>query len=210
MFPSLGFSNPRFMSFELEMLTRNLCKRTTISPEELSIISSKFQRQEVAKNQFLLKGGRTCKAIYYVYRGCCKSYIFDSLGKKRVIMFAFADWWITDIDSFTNGHQSKINIQSTVGSILYKLTKENFNELISGFPSFETAFRNMMQFSYIREQRRSLELITDDAPTRYLNLTNRYPNIEQDASQKDIASYLGITPEFLSALKKKLLKEGRS
>lgn len=125
-------------------------------------------------------------------------------------MFAFADWWITDIDSFTNNHTSKINIQSSADAIIYKLTKENFHYLVSNFTSFETAFRNMMQYSYIREQRRSLELITDDAPTRYLNLTSRYPNIEQDASQKDIASYLGITPEFLSALKKKLLTEGRS
>ncbi len=198
------------MSSELEMLTRNLCKRATISQEELNNITSKFERQEIDKNQFLLKGDRSCNAIYYVYRGCCKSYIFDQSGKERVIMFAFADWWITDIDSFTNNHTSKINIQSTAEAIIYKLTKENFNHLISNFPSFETAFRNMMQYSYIREQRRSLELITDDAPTRYLNLTGRYPNIEQDASQKDIASYLGITPEFLSTLKKKLLTEERS
>lgn len=64
----------------------------------------------------------------------------------------------------------------------------------------------MMQYSYIREQRRSLELITEDASTRYVNLINRYPGIEQDASQKDIASYLGITPEFLSSLKMRMRK----
>jgi len=198
------------MLIEQEALANNLSKRTTFTGQELGAICAKFSRETIRKNESLLSGNRTCTAIYYVYRGCCKSYIFDLTGKQRVIMFAFADWWITDIDSFTSNHTSKINIQSTTNSIVYKLTKESFNGLIISFPASETAFRNMMQYSYIREQRRSLELISDDAPAHYLNLTNRYPNIEQDASQKDIASYLGITPEFLSGLKKKLLKEGRS
>lgn len=198
------------MPEELEALAKNLSKRTAFNPEELRSITAKFKRRELTKKDFLLRGDRTCNAIYYVYRGCCKSYVFNQDQKERVIMFAFNDWWITDIDSFTNGTISKINLQASIDSVVYELPKTDFDELITTFVGFESAFRKMMQYSYIREQQRSLELITSDSSTRYRKLINRYPNIEQDASQKDIASYLGITPEFLSALKKKRLKDGRS
>lgn len=198
------------MSAEINALAQNLSKRTTFCPDELKRITARFKRREVAKKEFLLRGDRTCDAIYYVYRGCCKSYVLNPAGKQRVIMFAFTDWWITDIDSFTNATVSKINIQASADSIVYELVKTDFDELITSSTGFESAFRNMMQYSYIREQRRSLELITADSTTRYHKLISRYPNIEQDASQKDIASYLGITPEFLSALKRKMLEDERS
>lgn len=195
------------MSVELKALAENLSKRTTFSPEELKSVTAKFKRREVAKKEFLLQGDRTCNALYYIFQGCCKSYILNQDQKARVIMFAFTDWWITDIDSFTNGTTSSISIQASANSIVYELSKYDFDELMTVSTKFESAFRKMMQYSYIREQRRSLELITDDAQARYINLTNRYPNIEQDASQKDIASYLGITPEFLSVMKKRLLED---
>lgn len=198
------------MTKERAALANNLSKRTTFSQEELRGITAKFNRREVVKKELLLRGDRACDAIYYVCQGSCKSFILDQAGKERVIMFAFTDWWITDIDSFTNGITSEINIQASTDSIIYELTKADFDGLIAISSGFESAFRNMMQYSYIREQRRSLELITDNAYTRYVNLINRYPDIEQDVSQKDIASYLGISPEFLSSLKRKRLKNEKS
>lgn len=118
-------------------------------------------------------------------------------------MFAFPDWWITDIGSFTKGGQSQVYLQAISDSVLFRLSKENFDALIENYPSFESSFRYMMQYAYIREQRRSLELIKDSAAVRYNHLLLRHPTIEEHVTQKDISSYLGVTPEFFSTLRRK-------
>ena len=185
----------------IHQLAQNLQKRVAFAPKDLKEILVKFQPLEARKQEYLLMEGEVCDYIYYVGSGACKSFIMKGGHNPRIIMFAFTDWWITDIDSFSRGVPSKINLQTICPSSLLKLAKSDFNELINNYPSFESAFRYMMQYSYIREQHRALALITDDAITRYRNLLLKYPVVEHQVSQKDIASYLGITPEFLSSLK---------
>lgn len=190
-----------------ENLARNLQKRVKFEPSKLREVLAKFQVINKTKQAYLLMEGELCDHIYYVSEGVCKSFIMQEEAKPRIIMFAFTDWWITDIDSFTNGRHSKINIQTISDSLILKLAKTDFDYLTANCPAFESAFRYMMQYSYIREQNRALELITDDSFTRYRSLLARYPTVQELVSQKDIASYLGITPEFLSSLKLKWKKD---
>ena len=195
---------------EFNALTANLSKRLTLTPADIELVRSSFTRQAFSKRDKLLEAGATSKYIYYIASGTLRSYINSASNKEVVIMLAFQDWWITDIDSFTTGEASQINIEALSDGVVYGLSKARFDALVAESPAFESAFRYMMQYSYIREQRRALELIVDSTVNRYKKLIERLPTIELDVSQKNIASYLGVSPEFLSTLKRKLKAKEKS
>ena len=121
-------------------------------------------------------------------------------------MFAFADWWITDMRCFVKQLPSDTYIQALEESEVGEISKSSFDQLFEKIPKFERLFRILMQNAYIREQTRMLEHLTCTAEARYEKYISKYPQIEQLVSQKHIASYLGITPEFLSFTKKKAQK----
>ena len=198
------------MQNELAALKQNLQKRVALPPNRLTSILSNFSRLSVAKGTALLAQGTACNYLYYVASGACKSYVISAAGKKRVVMFALPDWWITDIDTFTRGGRSKINICVVQDAVVYRIAKGDLDALMQQYAELESAFRYMMQYAYIREQNRAVELITDTALVRYERVISNHPQLEQMLSQKDIASFLGITPEFLSAMKRSRLREAKS
>ena len=189
------------ISFELAALAANLSRRTSF--DGINEVTKYFQRREVSKRSVLLTNGSRCNHFYYVASGVLRSYLRTEQGKESTIMLAFEDWWITDIDSFTTGGASVINIDVLQDSVIYGLSKRDFDLMVTTSPAFESAFRKMMQHAYIREQRRAVGLLSETAESRYLALLRRFPKLEQLTSQRIIASYLGITPEFLSVVKKK-------
>lgn len=171
---------------------------------EVDVILSKFNTQRCTKGERLFTAGQTCKKLHFIVSGVIRSFIATDENKIKVIMFGFPDWWITDIDSFLNESKSVVTIDALEDSVLLSLSKTDFDDLIRTSQAFESAFRIMMQKSYVREQRRSFELIAHSSKERYLSLIGRFPDIEQQVSQKNIASYIGISPEFLSSLRREL------
>jgi CRP-like cAMP-binding protein len=119
-------------------------------------------------------------------------------------MFAMSDWWLTDMYCFLNEKPSMTFIETIEDSCILNLSKPNFDHLLKAIPKFERFFRILMQNAYTREQLRSIENLTLNAEDRYLRFITKYPRIAQNVTQKQIASYLGITPEFLSAILKKI------
>lgn len=119
-------------------------------------------------------------------------------------MFAMKDWWLTDMYCFLNEKPSMTFIETIEDSIVLNLSKANFDHLLIAIPKFERFFRILMQNAYTREQLRSIENLTLNAEERYLRFINKYPHIAANVTQKQIASYLGITPEFLSSIRRKL------
>jgi CRP-like cAMP-binding protein len=117
-------------------------------------------------------------------------------------MFAVSDWWVTDMPCFISGAPAMVSIQAIENSDLLELSKANFDKLFSDIPKFEKFFRIMMQNAYIREQTRVIQNLSLSAEERYDLFLQKYPHISQQVTQKQIASYLGITPEFLSAIRK--------
>ena len=116
-------------------------------------------------------------------------------------MFAIADWWITDMYCFTNQLPAMLNIQAVEHSEIFQLPKNNLDTLYDKVPQFEKFFRIIMQNAYIREQLRVIQSLSLSAEERYDNFMNKYPQIACQVTQKQIASYLGITPEFLSNIR---------
>lgn len=123
-------------------------------------------------------------------------------SKESSIMFAFPGWWITDMRCFIQELPSDTSIQALEETEIAEISKSEYEALFTKIPAFERLFRILMQNAYIREQTRVFEHMTCSAKERYKRFVSKYPRIEQLISQKHIASYLGITPEFLSYLKK--------
>ena len=184
-----------------DLILKNIEKHISPDKEEIEYFISLLQYKEITKKDFLLREGEICKNISYVHSGALRAY-YLSKEKEATIMFAVADWWITDMYCFVNQKPAMMYIEAMENSCIFQLKKEKLNTLLIKVPKFEKFFRILMQNAYIREQLRILQNLSMSAEDRYDNFLNKYPQIAQQVTQKQIASYLGITPEFLSAIRK--------
>lgn len=117
-------------------------------------------------------------------------------------MFAVADWWITDMYCYLHKKPAMTHIETFEESTVIQINRTDFDKLLEAVPKFERFFRILMQNAYTREQLRVMENLSSTAEERYQSFLKKYPQIVKQVTQKQIASYLGITPEFLSALRK--------
>jgi len=189
-----------------ELILKNVCRHIALDINETDHFIGLLQHNVILKKDFLLREGQPCKNIYYVNAGTVRAYYLDKDGKESTIMFAIADWWITDMYCFINGQPAMLYIEAIENSDVLQLSKNNFDSLCIDVPKFERFFRIIMQNAYIREQLRVIENLSLTAEERYNNFINKYPQVVQQVTQKQIASYLGITPEFLSNIRAKSKK----
>lgn len=153
------------------------------------------------KKAFVLRQGEPCHHIYYVNTGILRAYHQGSHGKESTIMFASDDWWITDMHCFLNQQAAMVNIQVVKDCHILRLSLRDLNTLYQDIPAFNVFFRILMQNAYCREQLRMIENLTVPAKERYDHFMAKYPFIAEAVPLKQIASYLGITPEFLSMIR---------
>ena len=186
-----------------ELILKNLARHISLSREEIIHFTSVLTYKEVPKKTKLLTEGQTCKHLSYVHSGALRSYCIDKEGKQATIMFAVADWWLTDMYCFLNEKPAMMFIETIEDSCIFQLRRENFGRLFNAIPKFEGFFRILMQNAYTREQLRIIDNLTLTAEERYDKFLNKYPQIVQQVTQKQIAPYLGITLEFLSVIRKK-------
>ena len=186
-----------------DLLLNHIAKHINLSSEEAEYVTSLFTFKSVSKKTLLLKEDQVCRHINYVHSGALRAYHVSVETKETTVMFAIADWWITDMFCFANTKPAMINIEAIEDSCILQLSKENLDKLFETLPKWERFFRILMQNAYIREQLRMIERLSLPAEERYDNFLAKYPLITKHISQKQIASYLGITPEFLSSIRKK-------
>ena len=179
----------------------NVAKHISLDKEEISWFESILKQKEVSKKDFILREGQICKCINFVPSGTLRAYYLDKEFKESTIMFAIADWWITDMFCFVNQKPAMLNIQAVENSSIFQLQKDALDKLYLKLPKFERFFRIIMQNAYIREQLRVIQNLSLSAEERYKNFLSKYPQIAKQVTQKQIASYLGITPEFLSTIR---------
>ena len=184
------------------LILANIAKHISLDKEEADYFTSLLEYKEVEKKECLLREGQVCKNIIYVHSGVLRAYCLNKEDKEATIMFAVADWWVTDMYCFVNQKPAMMYIEAIEDSCVLQLSKENLDTLFAEVPKFEKFFRIIMQNAYIREQLRVIQNLSLSAEERYNNFLSKYPQIVQQVSQKQIASYLGITPEFLSAIRK--------
>jgi len=187
---------------QMQAIIANLSKHITPSQEAQNYFLSLLEQKEFARKEYLLREDQACRYFSFVVDGTFRAYHLNKEGKETTIMFAISDWWITDMPSFLHNKPAKVNIQALDHSIVLQISKTNFDRLLEMQPVFEKYIRILMQNAYTREQIRVLENLSLPASERYQNFLKKYPQIASQITQKQLASYLGITPEFLSTIRK--------
>lgn len=172
--------------------------------QEQEYFLSILKPRKYLKRQFVVQAGDECKYETYVVKGCLKAYFVDPDGNNHVIQFAVEDWWISDMDSLMNGIPSTLNIDAVEDTEVLQIDRNDFNNLFARIPKFNVMYRTMLMKAFIAHQRRIVDNLCKPAKDRYLDFVKRYRNIEQRVPQHQIASYLGMTPEFLSQIRRKL------
>jgi CRP-like cAMP-binding protein len=186
----------------LNSLLQNIAKHITLTAEETAAFTSLLTIKTLPKKTLILAANQDCRHLNYVNSGALRSYYIDRNGKESTIMFAIADWWITDMYCYLNKKPAMMHIETIGESTIIQISRINFDLLLSTIPKFEKFFRILMQNAYTREQLRIMENLSLTAEERYHSFVLKYPQIVKQVTKKQIASYLGITPEFLSTLKK--------
>ncbi|HWJ29639.1 MAG TPA: Crp/Fnr family transcriptional regulator [Flavisolibacter sp.] len=194
------------MSPDYSHILKNLSKHISLTDEEADYFTSFLTEKQVKRKEVLLQAGQICRSINYVHSGVLRAFHIDPQGNETSIMFAIPDWWVTDIYSFATQNPAVMHIDALRASEIFQLQKIDLEKLFIEIPKFEKFFRIIMQNSYIREQLRSIQNLSLTAEERYLNFIEKYPAFVQHIPQKQIASYIGITPEFLSTIRQKLRK----
>ena len=184
-----------------DLILKNIEKHILPTEDEKEYFLSLLKEETIARKTFLLQEGQLCRNIFYVQSGTIRAYYTDKSGKESTIMFAIADWWITDMYCFINTLPAMLNIVALEDSSIFQLQKKDWDQLLLTNPVFEKYFRILMQNAYIREQLRIIQNLSIAAEERYDNFLLKYPQVVKQVTQKQIASYLGITPEFLSTIR---------
>jgi CRP-like cAMP-binding protein len=177
-----------------------------LDEEEQSIVEQVFKERRIKKRQFILQEGDVSKFNTFVLEGCFKMYMVDINGKEHNLQFAIENWWIGDIGSFHSEKPSKLYIEALENSIILQIKKEDQLKLFVDYPKFNRIFRVFTENALISTQQRVLQNISSTAEERYLDFLERYPYFLNRISNVQIASYLGVTPEFLSTIRKRLVK----
>ncbi|GGB19201.1 Crp/Fnr family transcriptional regulator [Puia dinghuensis] len=188
---------------DYDAILKNVGRHVAPDAEETEHFISLLKFQRLPRKALLLREGQACKHFYFVHSGTLRAYCMDARGRESTIMFAPADWWVTDMYCFLNGRRAMMYIEALVESEVFRIGKPQLDELLGRWPTFERWFRILMQNAYTREQLRAIDNLSLSAEERYVRFVEKYPLIAGQVTQKQIASYLGITPEFLSAILKK-------
>lgn len=184
-------------------ILNNIRKHILLNDTEKELFLSSIVIKSVLKRELILYQGQICKKIFFVEDGSLRAFNLNKDGKETTIMFAIKDWWITDMYSFINQKPALLHIEALENSIIVELDFYVLEELYKRVPTLERFFRIIFQNAYVREQLRVLHNISLSTEERYEQFIEKYPAMVEKITQKQIASYLGVTPEFLSAIKKK-------
>ena len=187
-----------------EKLIECIREKVELDENDIEILKPLFISRKLRKRQYVLNAGDVCQYITFVDKGMLRSFTVDSEGHEHVVQFAIEGWWVSDVGSFISGKDAMYNIEALEDCELLHLKKTSMDELLMKLPVMERFFRILMQNNVVALQRRAVAYMSLSAEEKYLKLMEVAPDIMQRASQQHIASYLSITPETLSRVRKKI------
>jgi CRP-like cAMP-binding protein len=187
-----------------DLLFAHINKRIRLTQKEFTLCSQFFAPRKVRKRQFLLQEGEVCRFMAFVTAGCLREYTVDHKGEEHVIQFAIRDWWISDLNSFLGGTASTHTIDALDDAEVLMLDREARDTMLEKVPKMERFFRMLLERNYVATHRRINDALTASAEERYLAFIQTYPALVEQVPQHHIASYLGITPQSLSRIRKEL------
>jgi CRP-like cAMP-binding protein len=186
------------MSYQL--LLDNISKCITLPKDEEDYFVSLLKIKKVKRKQFLLQEEEVQKQAIFVTEGCLRGYAIDKNGFEHILQFAPPGWWIADMNSLLNQEPGILYIDAIFNSEVLLLSKTDQDELFIRIPGFERFFRILSERSFASYQYRMVDSLSLSALERYHNFCKLYPSLIECLPQKQVASYIGVTPEFLSAI----------
>ncbi len=179
-------------------------KQIMLDPEEVELIKNYLTPKKLRRKQYLLQEGDVCKAIAFVEKGSLRAYSIHASGAEHIIQFAIEGWIISDLFSFLTGEPATYNIDAIEDAELVLISKTAHEELLQKLHKYETYTRLQITGAYLAMQKRLNSINTSSLEERYLDFITLYPNIVQRVPQHMIASYLGLPPETLSRIRRKI------
>ncbi len=191
----------------MEFLLQNMRALVPLSDKEVLKLKSIVNSRYFAKREILLNRGEISRHMRFIEKGCLRNYYLDQEGHEHVLQFGIEGWWINDLHSYITQKPAQSCIQALEPSMIYQIPREKLLKLFDHIPSLERFFRIKIQSAYAALQERTVHAMSKTAEQRYLDFRQKYRAIEQRVPQYMVASYLGITPEHLSSLRKNLAQE---
>ena len=190
-----------------ELILKNVSKHISMDNVEKGFFISLLEPKILLRKKVYLKAGEVCRNSAFVIEGALKSYTIDKEGKEHILSFATRDWWIADMYSYISRKPAILSIEAIADSEVLMLSYENQQLLYEKVPKFERFFRILIENALVANQQRLIDNLSSSAEERYLHFIQKYPSIPSCVPQHNIASYLGITPEFLSKIRGRLARK---
>ena len=180
-------------------------KHVLLNKVEEAILLSKLSYRKYLKGQYVVQQGDVCKYSGFIITGCTRTFYVDEDGQEHIVMFSIENWWASEIGSFVSQTRSDYNVQCIENTELIQISYIEQEELFKVIPKLERFFRLVLEKAFVASQKRIVKSFSLTAKEQYLHFKNLYPEMEQRIPQYMVASYLGITKEFLSKIKSQLI-----
>jgi CRP-like cAMP-binding protein len=175
-----------------------------LTESEKQLLDGRVTQRSIRRRQFILQEGFPSQHYSFVVEGCLRMFGVDPKGTEHNIQFAAENSWIADIGSFHSGKPSQLFIEAIEPSLVLQIEKQDLYFLYTNIPKLDRIFKVIVENKFVELQNRVLQTISSTAQERYLTFLQRYPTLSSRLPNTQIASYLGITPEFLSKIRKDL------
>jgi CRP-like cAMP-binding protein len=191
----------------MKSIIDNISLHIELSDKDKELILSKIETRQYKAKSVLLNAGEICKHSYFVNSGILRSFNINDNIVEHVLQFACEGWWIGDMYSLLSQKSGNLFIEVNEDAEVAMLSKENQEILYQEIPKLERFFRILTENSLVAHQERLMDNLSLSAEERFERFCTKYPTLIQKVPQKQIASYIGVTPEFFSKMKAKMLKK---
>ena len=191
----------------MQSILENIAKHVSLTPQEQALFLSKTETKQFKTKTILLSAGEVATCTYFVNSGILRSFNINDNIIEHVLHFACEGWWIGDMYSYISGKPGNLFIEVLEDSEVVIITKENHQKLYQEIPKLERFFRILAENSLVSHQERLMDNLSLTAEERFEKFCSKYPTLIQKVPQKQIASYIGVTPEFFSKMKSRMLKK---